>query len=395
MPRRRRFRLNVPLMGAIAVFVLAVVLYIGLGVLLAATAPKRMGVAADLSIALVTRCLDATLAIWFFAVGASIGSFLNVVAYRLPLGRTLGGHSACPYCCTRIATVDNIPVFAWLGLRGRCRTCHLPISIQYPLIELTVGLLFLSAYFFEFAIAGSNLPGTGPAPAGLGLVWMSVTPVLGVRMFLFLFTLSGLVAAALIARRRVDPPISLFICLLLVATVGQVVKPASVIVAWASPAGAGLSMLDASITIGLGTLTGLAAAALTMPFLQRATSYVGWSGVLACIGSLVGWQWVMPVACGILATTLVAGSLIASLFPMADAELNRGLGQKNYPAIADPVVWAWLAVLLFRSQWKSFDFVCSGISGMPHWMTATLFALAAVPLALWLGRDSQVDPPPQ
>jgi len=76
-------------------------------------------------------------------VGAIVGSFLNVVAYRLPRGESLvspGSH--CPACGAPIAPYDNIPVASWLILRGRCRSCGEPISIQYPLVEALTAVAF-------------------------------------------------------------------------------------------------------------------------------------------------------------------------------------------------------------------------------------------------------------
>lgn len=78
-----------------------------------------------------------------FVAGLAIGSFLNVVVYRVPLGMNLlRPPSTCPSCGTRIAASDNIPVFGWLFLLGRCRTCSNPISIRYPLVELATGFLW-------------------------------------------------------------------------------------------------------------------------------------------------------------------------------------------------------------------------------------------------------------
>jgi leader peptidase (prepilin peptidase) / N-methyltransferase len=77
------------------------------------------------------------------AFGLIIGSFLNVVAYRLPRGESVvfpGSH--CPSCDTPIKPYDNIPVLSWLILRGRCRSCHTSISARYPIVEaVTAGLL--------------------------------------------------------------------------------------------------------------------------------------------------------------------------------------------------------------------------------------------------------------
>jgi leader peptidase (prepilin peptidase)/N-methyltransferase len=75
-------------------------------------------------------------------VGAIFGSFLNVVAYRLPRGESLSRpRSRCPQCQTPIRPYDNVPVLSWLALRGRCRSCRAPISARYPLVEAMSGLL--------------------------------------------------------------------------------------------------------------------------------------------------------------------------------------------------------------------------------------------------------------
>lgn len=88
-----------------------------------------------------------------FGLGAAIGSFLNVVAYRLPTGLSLlYPPSRCPRCLTRLPAYENIPILGWLWLRGRCRHCHQPISVRYPLVEITTGVLFASIFgMFGFA----------------------------------------------------------------------------------------------------------------------------------------------------------------------------------------------------------------------------------------------------
>jgi leader peptidase (prepilin peptidase)/N-methyltransferase len=84
------------------------------------------------------------LAILLAAVGGLlIGSFLNVVAYRLPRGESLvHPRSRCPHCETQLRAIDNVPVLSWVFLRGRCRYCGAPISARYPLVELTTGALY-------------------------------------------------------------------------------------------------------------------------------------------------------------------------------------------------------------------------------------------------------------
>src|SRR5712692_9797128 len=78
--------------------------------------------------------------------GFTIGSFLNVVIARLPMGRSIvHPPSACPECGAPIRWYDNIPIVSWLALRARCRVCHHPISWRYPAVELLTGLLFALA----------------------------------------------------------------------------------------------------------------------------------------------------------------------------------------------------------------------------------------------------------
>ena len=81
-----------------------------------------------------------------FMFGLVLGSFLNVVIYRLPLHESLarpGSH--CPKCGTAIHWYDNVPVVSWLVLRGKCRSCQAPIAIRYVLVEAITGIAFCLA----------------------------------------------------------------------------------------------------------------------------------------------------------------------------------------------------------------------------------------------------------
>lgn len=94
--------------------------------------------------------------IFIFLFGTIIGSFLNVVITRLPHRISLSNpkRSYCPTCHRRLPWWENIPIFSWLFLGGRCAGCHKRISIQYPLVELSTGLLFcLCSYFFSWPVA--------------------------------------------------------------------------------------------------------------------------------------------------------------------------------------------------------------------------------------------------
>jgi leader peptidase (prepilin peptidase)/N-methyltransferase len=78
------------------------------------------------------------------ALGLAIGSFLNVVVYRLPAGLSVARPaSACPRCSTPIRRRDNVPVVSWLALGGKCRDCRASISARYPIVELATGLFFV------------------------------------------------------------------------------------------------------------------------------------------------------------------------------------------------------------------------------------------------------------
>ncbi|MBD2313914.1 prepilin peptidase [Desertifilum sp. FACHB-1129] len=83
-----------------------------------------------------------------FLLGSAIGSFLNVVVYRIPEGLSIfWPPSRCPKCGYRLKATENIPILGWLRLRGRCSNCRQPISVRYPLVETVTGLLFLLIYW--------------------------------------------------------------------------------------------------------------------------------------------------------------------------------------------------------------------------------------------------------
>jgi len=93
-----------------------------------------------------------------FAFGMVIGSFLNVVAYRVPAGISLLRESRCPRCDTPVRWWQNVPVVSWLALRARCAGCREPISWRYPAVELVTGALFAAiAWLLSWQGLGPNL----------------------------------------------------------------------------------------------------------------------------------------------------------------------------------------------------------------------------------------------
>src|SRR3712207_8788355 len=89
-------------------------------------------------------------------LGLALGSFLNVVAHRLPRGESLSRpRSRCPACGTPVRPLDNVPVLSWLALRGRCRSCRTAIPVRYPLIEALTAALCVAV-----VLAGGGEPAT-------------------------------------------------------------------------------------------------------------------------------------------------------------------------------------------------------------------------------------------
>lgn len=100
--------------------------------------------------------IDLVLALCCAVLGGIVGSFLNVVVWRTPAGMSLvAPNSFCPKCKHPIRFFDNIPVFGWIFLRGRCRDCHAPISCRYPLIEALCALTS-AGIFLAIAVRGWN-----------------------------------------------------------------------------------------------------------------------------------------------------------------------------------------------------------------------------------------------
>src|SRR5918996_2139773 len=100
--------------------------------------------------------MNVALAVFAFPPALALGSFLNVVAARLPQGRSLvHPPSACLSCGTRVAWYDNIPVLSYALLRGRCRTCGTRIGARYVVVELLTALL-VAGCFLAFGLSGES-----------------------------------------------------------------------------------------------------------------------------------------------------------------------------------------------------------------------------------------------
>lgn len=147
--------------------------------------------------------------LFVFMVGACVGSFINVLVYRLPRGEGLWSPpSRCPSCGTRLSWRENFPVFGWLALRGRCRFCRSRISPEYPLIEIATAIVFLGLFIAWFPGAGavgapwaSGADVPAWARSGVGQVW----PMLVIALTL----VGSLLAMTLIDARTFTIPLIL------------------------------------------------------------------------------------------------------------------------------------------------------------------------------------------
>jgi len=90
--------------------------------------------------------------IFIFIFGLIIGSFLNVVIFRLESKKNLLGRSACTYCKKKLSWYELVPVFSFLFQKGKCRGCAGKISLQYPVVELLTGIVFLIVYSLQFTV---------------------------------------------------------------------------------------------------------------------------------------------------------------------------------------------------------------------------------------------------
>lgn len=93
--------------------------------------------------------MEIIIAIFVFFYGISIGSFLNVVIYRIPLKKSVSkGRSYCPICSTTLKWYDLVPIISYIALKGKCRYCGARISQQYPIVESITGLGFVLLYLY-------------------------------------------------------------------------------------------------------------------------------------------------------------------------------------------------------------------------------------------------------
>lgn len=260
-------------------------------------------------------------AVWMLILGGAVGSFLNVVVYRLPAGLSIvAPPSHCPRCKHPIRWRDNVPVLGWILLRGRCRDCGQPIAARYPLVEAVTAAVFLALALAAGFGGGANLPPRGAHVAADEFVWAGRSMGLRCEIALYhAFLLATLLAAALTdydARRSATKPLrggviaKLFLPALIVGLaapliLGETLRP--VAGGWSfEPA-----VTDGLLGLGVGLLLA-ATASMAVGFKQGAMQAVSRHALeivaMATVGLFLGWQ----AACGI-ALLAAAGSALTAL----------------------------------------------------------------------------------
>jgi len=233
--------------------------------------------------------------LFIFIFGLCIGSFLNCLIWRLHEEKSLGGRSICPKCQHQLAWYDNIPVFSFLFLRGKCRYCQAKISIQYPVVELITALLFVVSWNLEFGIRNQGVVVPIPDPQFLIPVirdWL----IIAVMTVIFIYDLRWY----LILDKVTLPFIVIFFILNLILGFGWQGMVSAMLV------GGGFFFLQFAISRGrwigggdirLGVLMGSALARLDLLLLAILASYFVGSiiAVFLVIFGKKSWQSQVPL----------------------------------------------------------------------------------------------------
>ncbi len=210
------------------------------------------------------KFVESFTAIWFLVLGTVVGSYLNVVIYRVPLGiSVIARRSHCPGCGVGILASDNLPVIGWLRLNGRCRNCDAEISTRYPTVEIIVGLMFLLLFFVELISGGTNLPVRRPNTYA-GVQWIlfyTKWDLVGLYVY-HCFLLSTLIAWAMIRRDGHRVPVRTSATILTITIVAPLLLPHLLV--WPFNANAAFPV---PYSVGNAVLTsamGVAAAAIVL-----------------------------------------------------------------------------------------------------------------------------------
>jgi len=289
--------------------------------------------------------------VWFFIIGACVGSFLNVVIYRVPAGLSvLAKASHCPGCQQAIRGRDNLPLVGWLKLQGRCRDCQIKISSRYPTVELTIGLMFLLLYFVELISGGTNLPGRAPDHYA-GVLWIlfyTKWDLVGLYVF-HCCVMCALFSWAMIRRDGYRVPLKSVAITLAIVILAALLQPHLLSWTYNSEAMAAgqYSWEGAAITMSIGALAAVLLCVVSILMRRVFESpdrpqFASW----LLIGTAFGWQAVVGIFLMLTAWTLLRTT--SQLMSQSKTAVTHG----DKPAIQP----AWLllpaAALVHHCVWR-------------------------------------------
>ena len=246
--------------------------------------------------------LQIFLVVWVFFVGGCFASFLNVVAWRVPRGRSILGSSHCPHCQTRLAFGDNLPIIGWWRNRGRCRGCTAPIALRYLIAEIVLGTVFLLLTAAELATGGGSLP-LRPVDSMRGFTDFMLGPNWDlIRLLVFhLVLVSTLFLFALIEMDGFRIPLAAYWFTLLIGLAVPIFWSDVLLITWDGRFGARAltqGSLDKWLTLfagaALGFLVGRGLPRLDP--VSRQLCGFNLSLGLTLVGLFLGWQSVISVA---------------------------------------------------------------------------------------------------
>lgn len=264
------------------------------------------------------------------AFGTLIGSFLNVVVYRVPAGLSVvRPGSACPGCGAPIRPWDNIPVLSWLVLRGRCRDCAQPISARYPLVESATGVLFV-------AVAWRFAPGILEAHGTTSVIAAAV------QLVAYLYLAAVSVALALIDLDTHTLPNAIVYPSYLV---GTVLLAASGLIAGDTAA---------LLTAGVG-MVGLFALYLLIALVSPGGMGFGDVKLAGVLGLYLGFLGVGPLLIGAFAA-FVLGGLYGVVLLVVKRGARSGIAFGPWM-----LAGAWVGVFLGSTVWDWYSALVAGV----------------------------------
>ena len=227
--------------------------------------------------------------IFTFLAGCCIGSFLNVLIYRIPIGMDFKhGRSMCFSCKHQLKAIDLVPLFSWLFLRGKCRYCGAKISCQYPIVEALTGLSFTAIY------------------------WLACDCTINLAFLGYCIAFSALLVTAVIDFRTMEIPDSMWITVFIggiIVYIQQLIKD-------------GGFVFDHFIArfIGVFAASGVL---LILALITKGGMGGGDIKLMAACGFLLGWK--------LVAISLVMGAVFGTLFLIANAIKNNGKVPRKVP----------------------------------------------------------------